>query len=245
MSRIMGYAELVGRLFVVVNGREKNHYVPPESGRCVYFFHDTPSCLHGHVFAGLGHDEDSLRDALWQSARFAYTTLGYKLTPRATTLAVDSQNAQDDSVSWGRCVRDAMDTALAVPDEWPADRFLGDLTVRATVKHLAIREEPPCVTDSPEAPAVGPGTPRLDLTEPAGLWDHAMRLWGVTPAQPLPGGHVVDTLLHAGWTLSPRGRTLIDTAVEADRAGHPWTQIADLLETHNLDAEPVVEGVDR
>ncbi|NIJ10528.1 hypothetical protein FHU38_000872 [Saccharomonospora amisosensis] len=244
MSRNMGYAELLGRLLTVVNGREATTYrSPTRTGACLYFADGAPSCLHGHVFAGLGHDEESLAMDNGETAATAYAALGYELTPRAETLATVTQESQDDGVAWGRCVQSGMASALLIEDS-EADRRVGDLTVIATIEHLGRRYRPQTRT-WPEAPTFAPPSLSVDC-EPASLLGQAFRLWGTTPEQVrrTDNARAVDALTALGWQLSARAWSLIVSAQEAENAGHPWDEIAHLVATLNVDIEPGTE-VDR
>lgn len=238
MSRYMGYAELLGRLLTVVNGKEATTYrSPTRTGGCLYFVDGAPSCLHGHVFAGLGHDEESLAMDNGEIAATAYAALGYELTPRAETLATVTQESQDDGVAWGRCVQFGVASALLVEDSI-ADRRVGDLTVIATIEHLGRSHEPQPLASAPLGMSVG--------REPASLFGQAFRLWGITPEQVRRNNNAwaVDALAALGWEPSARAWSLIVSAQEAEHAGHPWTEIAHLVATVNVDIEPVTE-VDR
>lgn len=245
MSRIMGYVELLGRLFAVVNGRETTRYVTPESsGLCWYFLGGAPSCLHGHVFAGLGHDEDSLGEDNGETAADAFPALGYDLTARAETLAMVSQEQQDDGLAWGHCVARGVDSALAV-DASDADRMVGELTVVTTIAHLTHRGEPPAHMNASSDPAgtTAPCPDRQD--EHASLWGRVLQLWGITDQWAPRDGDVVEVLTRAGWGLSPRARSLIVAARDADGAGLPWGEIARLLPALAVEVQLPAEGVDR
>lgn len=244
MSRIVGYPELLGRVLDVVNGVEDTVYRPPSAGAgSVYFWDEQPSCVHGHVLAGLGfaprHGEVSDGD----SAGEVYAALGLELTRRARLLAQISQGTQDSGQPWNVCVRMGQRRALRV-GQAAGDRRVGDVTVAATIAHVAKS----CGLRLRTAGCVqGEAHPWLvDQGVPVSLVGHACALWGITPQQ--WDGHekswAVDALSSIGWHISARASSLLVSAQEAERAGHTWGEIARMLATLNVTAE-VAEEVDR
>ncbi len=244
MSRTMGHAELLGRLLHAVNGAEDTVYAPASQQQgCAYFHEEFPGCLHGHVFAALGHDRDSMGTNNEKPAPLVYPALGYALTSRAEQLVAVSQDAQDQGETWGRAI-DAAVSLIGAP-EVRRDRRVGDVTVWATLAHLASRYgDRPSVVDATERPCFHP------YHESGSLLSHAFALWGVSAEEAervASGGEClwsVDVLARLDWHLSARAWVVLVATEFAEVHGFSWAAVAELARQVRVNFE-FREEVDR
>lgn len=245
MPRFIGYAELLGRLLAVVNAAPEMVYRPAsEVEECSYFHADEPGCLHGHVFAGLGHDCHSVGPNNEESATVAYPELGYRLTSRAKQLATVSQDAQDHGETWMRAVELGSESAGGLP-EVERDRYVGDMTVWATLDYVVFRYgDRPSVAAETARPCFHP------YREPDSLLAHVFALWGVSTDEAErveTAGEClwsVDVLARLDWRLSARAWAVLVAAESAEVNGFSWGTVAALARQVRVHIE-MGEEVDR
>lgn len=239
MSRLLGYAELLGRLLCAIEDTKEldaacEQSVPDVEPRL-------PSGPHGTVLANLGH-----RDADLAGARRGvfpervYPVLGYVLTTRARVLAQVVEEAYAQGAPDAVCLDEGVCHAQLCPQE-PGDRKLGDLTVLASVRHLAARHG----AETRTSVEVGyrPPLSSTDGHGPVSLLGHACSLWGLEPAElgVWAGCGAVEVLGRLGWTVSPRAAALLIAIQVCEAQGHPWGDIAEMAATLHATAEPATE----
>jgi hypothetical protein len=218
-TRILGSAELYGRLRYVTNHAGLQRRTQPPAGvsaASAFDDHDALG-LHGHVLQGLGATPEYLDG--FTGASTGYPAFGFRLTEKAACLARFSEEFES-SWTWGDAIRAAARLAHQI-DNAEDDQALGDVALLAVVRHVG-RQHPPEMTPLPGW--LPPDTPLFLDGYPATLLGHVaadLRMDAVT-ATCARETRAVALFRSLGWRLTLRAEALADAIPNYEAEGLRW-----------------------